>query len=1188
MQFREMYDKPIDRPIDAVVKASSVEHLANELDEYVITPELAGHLNRFFDEYNDPDATGNGAWISGFFGSGKSHMLKILAVLLEDQEVAGRRALDYILPKLDDNPALRGAMETARVRHPSESILFNIDTVAPNQGRTEAAALLAAFIKVFNQHCGYFDGDQQHIAKMEYDLDREGKLEAFEHEIEEAAGKPWAGVRKSALIYARQITAAFDKVCGNAPGTTENVIRYYQQTYKPDIHSFALRVKEYIDARASQHPGFRLNFFVDEIGQFIAQNANLMVNLQSVAEELNTVCEGSSWVVVTSQENMEDVVGQMTERSANDFSKIQARFKVKMQLTSKDAKEVIKQRLLAKSKAARPELEAVYVKYQADFRVLFDFADGSKFYRAYADEEDFIDTYPFVPYQFELFTTAMRRLSDYNAFTGRHHSTGARSMLGVFQEVGVELARGNGSTESQDLATFDSMFEGLRNSLKSEFYGAISTAENQLSDNPLAIRILKVLLLVKYFKDFKATPGNLRVLLYSSFKENTATLEQQIKDTLAELERQLYIKRNVDSNTYEYLTDEEKDIEKEIRNTEISTSEVRDYIGQVFRDIVGAPKANYENGAFSHSFPYNLRIDGEAVGKARYDLSLDIVTDMPTGMFDIPQSGPKTLTIVLRGANAFLNDVSMYVKTNRYVNLAVSDLGEVRSNFISDKRKALGILAKQLRDDLGGLLADARYYASGVEITEEFGGYGRDAVSSAMCLLIKRSYTGLQQIKQNYTEKDVYNSCFPEQSMIDAGMPEYVETVYSRIGLLGGGGTVTVGGEGMTSLTAYFTKEEYGWPEVAVRNAVAQLYAVNRIEVRKAGSLLEGAALASALKSGRDMDKLVVVKMADVPPERMAQINSAFRNLTGTMPVGADAKAVAAELVAHLEKEMPAFRGAQGRAAEYPFAGAYADKLARLDAALSAVSKDWNWLADQFPEKADVLAAAKSELSTMKRFMEGSPLAAKWNEIKRFGQQGIEEARDLKIGSPDGYEDILAVIDDPECYKSRNIPGAAANLKKLKDEIEQAKAALRAKAASDLKAYRESFEKSYDLDVVPKDRLDEFALLFDKAAEELEHDGSVYRLRSFIDVFKQVNGSRIVTLLTPPAPEPVLQVGGEVRATAPTKKVSSSLKTVSIDRLRVRSYVKPTIEDERDVDAYLDALRAELENRIANGYIVMR
>ena len=263
MNFNEMYDKPIDRPIDAVVKASSMDKLTNELEEYVITPELIGHLNRFFDEYNDPGATGNGAWISGFFGSGKSHMLKILAVVLQDQEVGGKRAFDYILPKVDDDPSLRSAMEVARAKHPSESVLFNIDTIAPNTGRSDSGALLAAFIKAFNQHCGYFDGDQQHIAKLEYDLDREGKLDAFKAKVLELTGKEWVEARKSALIYGNKLSQAFDAVCGNPEGTTENVVRYYSQNYQPDIHSFAVRVKEYIDAR---EPGFRLNFFVDEVG----------------------------------------------------------------------------------------------------------------------------------------------------------------------------------------------------------------------------------------------------------------------------------------------------------------------------------------------------------------------------------------------------------------------------------------------------------------------------------------------------------------------------------------------------------------------------------------------------------------------------------------------------------------------------------------------------------------------------------------------------------------------------------------------------------------------------------------------------------------------------------------------------------------------------------------------------------
>lgn len=1188
MRYEDMYEKPIDRPIDAVVKASSVEHLANELDEYVVTPELAGHLNRFFDEYNDPDATGNGAWIAGFFGSGKSHLLKILAVLLEDQEVAGKRAIDYILPKLEDDPALRGAMEVARTRHPSESILFNIDIIAPNQGRTEAGGLLAAFIKVFNRHCGYFDGDQQHIAKMEYDLDREGLLDAFKTEIEAATEKPWEDVRKAALLYGTKITAAFNEVCGNEPGTNGNVVSYYQQTYKPDIHAFALRVKEYIEAHG---PGFRLNFFVDEAGQYIAKDSNLMTNLQSVAEELATVCDGASWVIVTSQENMEDTIGQMTDKSANDFSKIQARFKIKMQLTSKDAKEVIKQRLLAKHRDAVPALDEMYEKYRDDFPVLFDFADGSKRYVNYRDEDDFVDTYPFVPYQFDLFITAMRGLSDHNAFTGRHHSTGARSMLGVFQEVGVKLNHGDGSTEGQDLATFDSMFEGLRNSLKSEVYGAISIAEANLADMPMAIRVLKALLLVKYCKDFKATPGNLRVLLYGSFRQNTATLEQDIKNALAELEYQLYIRRNPNSNIYEYLTDDEKDIEKEIRNTEIQTSDVRDKIGEAFKDIVGASRVSYENGAFSHAFPYNLKVNGDSIGRSSNDLTLDIVTDIPSDI-DVPVSGPKTLTVALRESNAFLNDVAMFVKTNKYVNQA-SGSGEVRNTIISDKRAMLNAQSRKLRTDLERLIGEARFYVSGVDVTDAVSGSGRSAVECAMGELVRRSYTGLQQIVQNYTDRDVYNSCLPAQSMIDLPLPEYAQTVFSWIGLLGPSCSITVGGDGTASLMAHFTKDEYGWPDVAVRNAVATLYAAGRIEIRKAGSLLEGTALAQALKAGRDMDKLVVAKVEAVSADDLALIKNSFKKLVGTNPVGSDAKSIAGELTTYLEQEVPAFRNAEARVSAYPFAAAFTEKVGKLGSALSAVSGDWKWLVNQFPEKADALADSKVDLSRMKQFIEGSPLAVKWNEIREFGESGLAEMRDLGIVVPADLEGVLKVVTDPECYKSREIPRAAGIVRSAKDEIDRARESLRAGIANEFDEYRASFENACDLDALPEENRRAFAELFERAACMLAAEQSPLRIRTFLESFKRDNAARIVALLNPPAPEPIPEpvvaatygAGGDSQ---PEPAQPLAPRTCELNSLRVGAYGRPTIKSRQDVDDYLKALRAELEAKVDDGIIVTR
>lgn len=111
--------------------------------------------------------------------------------------------------------------------------------------------------------------------------------------------------------------------------------------------------------------------------------------------------------------------------------------------------------------------------------------------------------------------------------------------------------------------------------------------------------------------------------------------------------------------------------------------------------------------------------------------------------------------------------------------------------------------------------------------------------------------------------------------------------------------------------------------------------------------------------------------------------------------------------------------------------------------------------------------------------------------------------------------------------------------------------------------------------------------MFDAAAAELDRENSTYRINSFMDSFKQTNGSRIVALLTPTAPDPANKPEeqtseGEV---APEK---ARPKTVSLGRIVAKGYGKPTIQSKQDVEDYIDALRIELEKQIDDGNIVMR
>jgi len=131
-------------------------------------------------------------------------------------------------------------------------------------------------------------------------------------------------------------------------------------------------VHAYIERQSAQegYQEFRLNFFVDEVGQYIAENVKLMTNLQTIAESLATKCRGRAWIIVTAQEDMGTVIGEMGKQQGNDFSKIQARFANRMKLTSADVAEVIQKRLLMKTEEGARLLADIYQAQSNNFKTL--------------------------------------------------------------------------------------------------------------------------------------------------------------------------------------------------------------------------------------------------------------------------------------------------------------------------------------------------------------------------------------------------------------------------------------------------------------------------------------------------------------------------------------------------------------------------------------------------------------------------------------------------------------------------------------------------------------------------------------------------------------------------------------------------------------------------------------------------
>ena len=353
MIIRDMFADDINRKINGVIKVDQAadEVIEQELNEYVITKELKKHFITFFNYYSDAldEPTADiGVWISGFFGSGKSHFLKMLSYLLENKEVNGIRSVERFRKKFEDDPATYMMIDRS-TKVETETILFNIDIEGSiNKDKT---AVLRVFAKTFYNHLGFF-GDNLKVAKLEQYIDQQGKTEQFRRTFEEKKGMSWLESRKAFAFNGKYIIPTLMEVLD----MSEEDARAWFNDKSAIEFSIAQLVEDIKDYLKTKPNNFRLLFMVDEVGQYVGTDTDMLLNLQSLVEKIGSECGGKVWVVCTGQEAIDEII----KVRADEFSRIQARFKTRLSLSSSSVDEVIQKRILKKNKGAEEELESVY------------------------------------------------------------------------------------------------------------------------------------------------------------------------------------------------------------------------------------------------------------------------------------------------------------------------------------------------------------------------------------------------------------------------------------------------------------------------------------------------------------------------------------------------------------------------------------------------------------------------------------------------------------------------------------------------------------------------------------------------------------------------------------------------------------------------------------------------------------
>lgn len=433
MIIRDMFADNINRPINGVIKVDqdAAEVIEQEVREYVITKELKKHFIRFFDFYSEAFAEPTadiGVWISGFFGSGKSHFLKMLSYILENRDVNGTPTVELFREKFADDPATFTMIDNATCGQ-TETILFNIDIEGPiNKDKT---AVLRVFAKMFYTHLGFY-GDNLKVAMLEQYIAQQGKTEEFRRVFEQEKGKPWVEQRKAFAFNGKFIIPALMEVLDMSQADAENWFKD-----KTSIEFSIARLVEDIKAYIAGKPqDFRLLFMIDEVGQYVGTDTDMLLNLQSLTEKLGSECAGKVWVVCTGQEAIDEIIRVRSD----EFSRIQARFKTRLSLSSSSVDEVVQKRILRKKPEVETYLEQMYDGGGNDavLRNLFSFKDAILDIKGYSGAKEFAVNFPFVPYQFIVMQKVFNEIRKHGN-AGKHQSNGERSMLSGFQEAAQKI-----------------------------------------------------------------------------------------------------------------------------------------------------------------------------------------------------------------------------------------------------------------------------------------------------------------------------------------------------------------------------------------------------------------------------------------------------------------------------------------------------------------------------------------------------------------------------------------------------------------------------------------------------------------------------------------------------------------------------------------------------------------------------
>jgi hypothetical protein len=596
MRIEDIFRRDIHRRIEEVVKVDLSDDpvVATELDEYVATQHILEEFEKVLDAYQESILSPNedcNVWVSGFFGSGKSSWAKIIGYLLWNPTVAGISAVDRFFERTDA-PALRALLATTHAQAPTLSVLLNLAT-GSNVVAREGESVVLPVYRALLERLGY--SRNLVLAELEYTLERDGRLKAFEERFAEATGRQWVD-RRFTILAKNEASLALhllDPVPYPQPDSwaktaTEPAI---------DANWFVNRALELLERRGGG--ATRLMFVIDEAGQYVARSVRRMLDLQGLAEACQAKM-GRIWLAVTSQERLEDVVDSL-ESKLIELARAQSRFPLRPDLLPSDINEVTSKRVLDKTDAGQRAVRDLVAAHRHQLAAATRLQSPTR--ASEAGEDEIVRLYPLVPYQVQLLIDAV---SARRSHGGASPTVGGsnRTLIKHAQQLVINPQHGLGGENIGMLATLDRSYDLLEELIPTSWRAEVDQVAERYGVDSVEAKVIKVVALCADVPALPLTAANIAVMLHPSI-----AAENMRADTATALEHLVNDDRLRETNDgYKLQSPEQKTWEQDRRAIDLTQGPSMRLRRQLLKQaLTGLAVVR------GRAFKVELAVDGETV-----------------------------------------------------------------------------------------------------------------------------------------------------------------------------------------------------------------------------------------------------------------------------------------------------------------------------------------------------------------------------------------------------------------------------------------------------------------------------------------------------------------------------------------------------------------------------------------------